>query len=685
MTALADPVLDPTRPPVPKHSPLVRFFRGKVGDANWVRPALLALLALTAVLYLWSLGGSGWANSFYSAAVQAGSVSWEAFFFGSSDAANSITVDKAPGALWVMELSARIFGLNSWSILVPQALEGVAAVGVLYAAVRRVATPGAGLLAGAALALTPVAVLMFRFNNPDALLVLLLVCAAYATTRALENAAMTWLALAGAAVGFAFLAKELQAFLVLPALAVVYLVAAPTTLWRRVRHVLVAGAAMIAAGGWWVLIVTLVPASARPFIGGSQTNSALELVFGYNGFGRLTGNEAGGLGNTNRDAGWTRLFGSMMGSQISWLLPAALILFAAGLWVTRRAPRTDRTRAALLLWGGWLLVTGLVFSLSQGIIHPYYTVALAPAIGAGVGIGGALLWRRRAGFAYAAVLAATIGVTAIWGYELLSADPSWLPWLRIVVLVGGLIAAGLLLVVARLGRVALAAVAGMALAAGIAGPAAYAVDTAGTPHSGAIPTAGPVGGFDHGGPGPGGRGGGNGMPGGGNGNFGGRGNGGFGGPGGNNGMPGGGNGTGPGGPNSRGGMGGMRGGLNGTTPSAALTALLEKDASSYTWVAATVGSDNASGYQLATGDPVMAVGGFNGTDPSPTLAQFQQYVREHKIHYFVGDGSVGFPGRGSSSGSTISRQIAQWVGQNFTSSTVGGVTVYDLTKAITSS
>ena len=189
------------------------------GDPRWVRPALFGLLAVTAVLYLWDLGASGWANSFYSAAVQAGTQSWKAMFFGSSDAANLITVDKPPASLWVMEISARMFGVNAWSILVPQALEGVAGVAVLFATVRRWFGPAAGLIAGAVLALTPVAALMFRFNNPDALLVLLLILGAWATTRAVERASVRWLVLAAAFVGFGFLAKSLQAFLVVPAFA----------------------------------------------------------------------------------------------------------------------------------------------------------------------------------------------------------------------------------------------------------------------------------------------------------------------------------------------------------------------------------------------------------------------------------------------------------------------------------
>ena len=345
-----------TRPRARTRARMLRLWRGPDADPVWARPALFALLGATAVLYLWGLGASGWANAYYSAAVQAGTKSWKAFFFGSTDASNFVTVDKTPGSLWVMEISARLFGVSSWSILVPQALEGVAAVGLLFAAVKRWFSPAAALLAGAVLALTPVAALMFRFNNPDALLVCLLVASAYTMTRALEDGRMRWLIGTGALVGFAFLAKELQAFLVLPGYGVVYLLAGPPRLARRCWHVIVIGLATLAAGGWWVAIVQLWPASSRPYIGGSQNNSFWNVLFGYNGFGRLTGNESGSVGGgptgaANRwgPTGWLRMFNSQFGAQISWLLPAALLLLAGGLAWTIFRPRTDRTRAALVL------------------------------------------------------------------------------------------------------------------------------------------------------------------------------------------------------------------------------------------------------------------------------------------------------------------------------------------------
>jgi 4-amino-4-deoxy-L-arabinose transferase-like glycosyltransferase len=655
-------------PAAPAPGRLARLLRGREGDPAWARPSLLGLLAATAVLYLWGLSASGWANDFYSAAAQAASQSWKAFFFGSSDGSNFITIDKPPAALWVMGLSARLFGVNSWSLLVPQALMGVATVALLYAAVRRWFGPAAGLLAGAVLALSPVATLMFRFNNPDALLVLLLVAGAYATIRALEGGATGWLVLAGGCVGFGFLAKQLQALLVVPAFALVYLAAAPGSPARRLGQLVLAGVAMIASAGWWVAIVELLPASARPYIGGSQTNSILELTFGYNGFGRLTGNETGSVGGAPGggwgQTGWTRMFGPEVGGQIAWLLPAALILLAAGLWLTRRTPLQ---RAALGLWGGWLVVTGLVFSFMQGIFHAYYAVALAPAVGALVGMGAATLWRVRDRVEARLLLAGTTAVTAAWSYALLRRAPDWHPALAPLVLVGGLAVAAALTFGgwSGRGRRRLAVVvAGGGLLVALAGPAAYSLDTAATPHGGAIPSAGPVVPGARGGPGGGpvrggqppgmGRRGGPGFM---------RGGPGFG--------PGPGFGQGPGG-----GPGGLGGLLDGGTPDPELVALLQQDAGSYTWVAAAVGSNSAAGVQLATGEPVMAIGGFNGSDPAPTLEQFQRFVAEGRIHYFLGGGRMGGASMG---GSDAARQISAWVQQSFTASSVGGATVHDLT------
>lgn len=681
-----------------------RLWRGRTEDPRWARPALLGLLLATAALYLWNLSASGYANSFYSAAVQAGSQSWKAFFFGSLDAANAITVDKPPAALWPMALSVRIFGLDSWAILVPEVLMGVATVGVLYAALRRRFGPAAGLIAGAVLALTPVAALMFRFDNPDAALALLMTVTVYCVVRALEHGRTRWLVWAGVVVGLAFLVKTLQAFLVLPPLALLYAVCAPVRPRRRFGQLAWSALATVVAGGWWVAVVELWPASSRPYIGGSQNNSFLELTFGYNGLGRINGEETGSVGGGGGagggqwgETGWDRMFNSEIGGQISWLLPAALILLVAGLVLTRRAARTDAVRASFLAWGGALLTTTLVFSFMAGIFHQYYTVALAPYLAAVIGMGVTVLWRERARTWVAPALAAAVTATAAWGYVLLNRTPDYLPWLKWPVLVGGLVAALGLIFVARLGRGLVLATVGLGFAASLAGPTAYTLSTLNTGHTGSIVTAGPsgasmMGGGRGGGPG----GGGGGFPGGGQGRQGGgmgqpptggngggfpgggfnggrnqQGQNGQGSQGAQNGMPGG---TGEGG-GFGGGGGGMGGLLNGATVGSEAEKLLEEDAGDYTWVAAAVGAQNAAGYQLSTGSPVMAIGGFNGSDPSPTLAQFKEYVEEGRIHYFIAGGTGG--------DSDASSRISTWVQENFEEVTVGSATFYDLTRPTT--
>jgi hypothetical protein len=472
-----------------------------------------------------------------------------------------------------------------------------------------------------------------------------------------------------------------------------------------------------------VLIADLTPAADRPYFGGSTNNNILQLAIGYNGLGRLDGTETGSIGpaGTGGSAfggptGIFRLFGSEFGGQISWLLPAALLALAALLWVSRRAARTDRTRAFALLWGGWLLITGITFSYMQGIIHPYYMVALAPAIAALVGVGAAALWQQGLGWLGRGTLAVGVAVTTWWSLELLDRSPTWLPWLRWIVVVAGVLAviailAAGLVPVRRLGRAMTLGPLGLSLIAGLAGPLAYSLDTAGSTHTGSIPSAGPqltgsFGGFGGAGaPGGAGRVGGGGFSGrahAGSGSAG-TGLGGF--PGGTGapsgsgshvpagaGFPGaagaGGTGTGTGrtgsgtapsfrGRGGRGGFaGGGAGGLSGNTQvSSALIKLLETDASKYKWIAATEGSQEAAPIELATGgDAVVAIGGFNGTDPAPSLAEFESMVAQHEIHYYVGQGSDSF------GGGTGSSAIASWVAAHFTAQTVGGMTVYNLTQ-----
>jgi 4-amino-4-deoxy-L-arabinose transferase-like glycosyltransferase len=699
-----------------------RHARGLPTSPAWYRPALAALLVFTALLYLWDLSASGNANSFYAAAVQAGSLSWKAWFFGALDKSSFITVDKPPGALWVMGLSARLFGYNSWSLLVPQALEGVAAVALLAATVRRVAGPAAALIAGAALALTPAAVLIFRFDNPDALLVLLLVAAAYCVTRAAQDGRTRWLLLAGVAIGFGFLTKSGQALLPVPALGAAYLVAAPVRLRRRIWQLLAALATVVVSAGWWIAAVLLWPAADRPYIGGSTDNNPLELAFGYNGLGRLFGGDGnagggggpGGSGNTSFGGatGLARLFRGEFGLEISWLLPAALLFLAVGLWLTWRRPRTDQTRTGLIIWGGWLLLTGLTFSYMRGTIHPYYTVALAPAIAALIGIGGVLLWQRRSELGWLAygLLSLIILVTVGWDVALLRSQPSFHPVLADAALVLAA-AAVLALVVAalRVRVVRLAVTAGVAALLALAVPVtAWGLATAGTPHTGSIPTA--VATSTSSGPG------GSGAPSAGGG-LGGAPTGRTGGGAPSGTVPSGGRGTGgaprgtaqgaggsghrpggrlpgsglrgthkfggtaggahgrPSGSGSRPGSGFSQTGGAGGTVSSALIKALEKTTTR--WAAATDGSQSAAMLELASGgQAVMAIGGFTGTDPAPTLAQFKAYVAAGDITYYIaGGGGAGGPGGGGTSS-----QITSWVEAHFKSVTIGGETVYVLHK-----
>ncbi|MBV9487560.1 MAG: glycosyl transferase, partial [Frankiaceae bacterium] len=437
-----------------------------------------------------------------------------------------------------------------------------------------------------------------------------------------------------------------------------------------------AGLAVVGSAGWWVAAVELTPASARPYVGGSTTDSVLQLAFGYNGLGRLTGNETGSVGGGGFGTMWgttgiTRLFSSDFGGQISWLIPAALVLGAATFWAVRgRDPVAAAQRSQVWLWASWLVITGAVFSFSKGIIHPYYSVALAPAIGALTGIGAVTLWRLRERLWSRVVLAGTLTMTVAWTNHLMLRSASWHPSLRATILVVGLLAAAAMLLppvmTARPAR-ASAVLAGVGLLAALAAPAAYSLQTAAATHTGAIPSAGPSGaGGGFGGGGPGGRPGrppalGGQAP-----------SAAAGQPTASDGMPAGGLmpplGGGPGG-----------GLLNAGSVSRALTTALETNAASYTWVAATVGAENASGYQLAAREPIMAIGGFNGTDNSPSLAQFKAYVAAGKIHYFIaGGGGPGMAG-GGAGGSISSSSITQWVAANFSATTIGGQTVYDLT------
>jgi 4-amino-4-deoxy-L-arabinose transferase-like glycosyltransferase len=639
--------LDATQPdgPPPRRARR-RWWRQQARPA-WSVPARAAIVVMTTVLYTWNLGAVGTGNSFYAAAVKSGTLSWKAFFFGSLDPGNFITVDKPPASLWVMELSGRIFGFSSWSMLLPEAVAGVATVMIVYRLVRRWAGEVAAVLASVSLALTPIAVAMFRYNNPDALLTLLLVGAAWAVWSAIETGKTNRLVIAGSLVGMAFTTKMLEAFIVLPALALVYLWCGSPRLRRRVVQLVWAGVAVVVASGWWVAIVEVWPASARPYLGGSTDNSELNLIFGYNGLSRIFGSGGSGRGggaNFGGATGILRMFNDVVGGQVSWLLPAALVGIVAAWLLSRGRGRTSLLRAGTVLWSGWLLMYLVVFSDAKGTFHPYYTVVLAPAVAALTGAGVVAMWRLgRRSHRWSWMLPVTVAGSAVWAAILLERTTGYYPWLPAVLLVGGALAAVGLLVLqldAVSSKVALVTVATVAALTMVAGPAAYAATTIANPASGSIISAGPSGG------GSGGVGfGGSGTPG-----VAGR-------------VPVAGSGSGP---------SGVGGGT--ATGSDALDRYLVAHKGSAHYLVAVSGSQSAAPIILATGQAVMAMGGFTGSDPSPTLAQFVAMVKAGEVHYVLVGGNGG---GGPASGSSTTSAIDAWAvahGSKVPASAIGGTT-----------
>jgi 4-amino-4-deoxy-L-arabinose transferase-like glycosyltransferase len=422
-----------------------RFWRSPPNQPPRARPALLAIAAIAALTYAWGMNGAA-LEAFYGAAARSMSSSWHDFFFGAFDPAGTVSVDKLPGALWPQALSLRVFGFHTWAIVLPQVVEGVLSILVLYRAVRRLAGPPAGLVAAAVVATSPVTVALNRGNVADSLLILLIVLAADATAAALVSGRLRTLLLAGVWVGLAFQAKMTVAWLVLPALAGAYLLAAPPRLRVRLTHIALAGAVTAAVSLSWMTVVSLVPAHDRPYVDGTQNDSVFSQTFDYNGIARLrhgsdvfagAGHPAAflvrisqaGAGPIHSVApSWHRLLSGPFGRNDGWLLPAALIAAIAALALSRRAGRRDPLRAAVVLWGLWLIVLGVFFS-AGGYPNSYYVAALSPAIGALCGIGVEVAWRRRGRPEARTCLAGALLASVGYGVYLLGGGsdvPGWL-------------------------------------------------------------------------------------------------------------------------------------------------------------------------------------------------------------------------------------------------------------------
>ncbi|MFG3265124.1 ArnT family glycosyltransferase [Streptomyces bobili] len=681
-TATPTPTPTPAPPSTPTAPPPDKAPR-------WSLPAFLAILVLAAVLYGWNLSGSG-LNSFYSAAVLSGTQSWKAWFFGSLDAGNFLTVDKPPFALMVMGLSCRLFGFGTWQMMLPLILTALGTIWILHSSVKRVWDHGAAAVAALVLALTPITVAINRDNNPDTLLVFLMVGGAALALRAVHNGRL--LPLLGSAVcfGLAFNTKMLQGYIALPAVFAVYLYAAKPRLVKRLVNLAAAAVVLAVSSFWWAAAVSLVPADERPYIGGSTDGTAWNLIMGYNGLGRVLGGEGngggGGGGGFSGTAGIGRMFNDTLGGQISWLIPFAAVALVGGLVLCGRAPRTDLTRAALVMWGGWTALHYLTFAMAEGTMHPYYTTALAPGIAALCGGGGLMLLRAfRADRRWVWVLPLALAVTAGWAIVLLRRASGWNPWLWPAVgVVMALAITGL--IVFRSGNRArlLAASVAAAVVASVAGPAAYAWSvpsgSAAGAMSGTNPTAGPTtgsGGFGGGAGGGGGRGG---FPGTGgeqagqDAQAGGQADGGR--PGGT--PPGaatddaatapGGtapeSGTAPGGTATGGGPGGAAmgggGGMGGGGASTELLSYLKKNQDGAKWLLAVSSSQSAAQLILSSGEPVISMWGWSGSDNAMTLARLKELVKNGELHYIqLGGGGMG-------GGSTATSEVTEWVQKNGT-------------------
>jgi 4-amino-4-deoxy-L-arabinose transferase-like glycosyltransferase len=723
LSAGTDPAPGPGRP-------WWEVWRSPAGQPPWARPALLGIAAIAALLYARNITQAGLAP-FYSVAVKSMSVSWKAFFYGAFDPKATITIDKLAGSFLPQALSARIFGFHPWSLALPQVIEGVISLLVMYRVVRRWAGPVPGLLAAGIFAVTPIAASMFGHSMEDGALTMCLVLAADSWQRAVMDARLRSLVWAGVWVGLGFQAKMLQAWMILPALGIGYLLAAPAGLGRRLWHLGVAGLVMLAVSLSWIALYTFTPAADRPYVDGSTNNSAIAMVFGYNGVERFgisfpgsvagfgagggragaadlpTGSVAapGGRGAVQRynaggflgsSGGWTKLVDARFGPEVGWLYPLALLTLIAGLAWRGRARRTDRLRAGLVMWGTWLVTFGVIYSVMNNIPHTAYMASLAPPLAALSGAGMVLFWRwYRSGSPAGWLLPAALGLELAWAYYLWSDYRSFLPWALPIAIAAGA-AAIVVMVAARLSRRVRGAVVGVGLAAGVAAmlaaPTAWSASVLEVRYAGTSldASAGPAGGF---GPGGGALRAGTGLRLGGSfprgdfpregfrggdfprGDF----------PGGD--VPGGGEqGTG-----QLAGPGGAGGGILGSTTLTSSQQQLFRYVSAHrggaSYLLAVQSWTEASAYILVTGQEVMPMGGFSGSVPEPTLARVRQLVAIGQLRFFLLGGAVGGFGGGAGRGAGgPAAQVAGWVesscatvpGQDYgaTSGAAGAETLY---------
>lgn len=567
---------------------------GAAGEAStaperpaWVRPALAGVLLLAAVLMFADVTVSGYGNDYYAVGAQAAGRSWRALFLDAADLGEYVSLDKGPLPDWLMGLSVRIFGFGSLALMIPGAIYATAAVGILYDAVRRVWGYPVGIGAALLLALTPVAVLVGRFNTPDALLMLLLVASAWAATRALLSGALRDGALAGVLLGLAFNTKMLEAYVILPALFAALALGVRGALGRRAALLGAFTGSLVATSLAWYGLMMLLSTGDRPYVAESRNNSWLQLIFEGNGVSRVNGNGGFASGLESR---LLSLFSHHVGGQIAWLLPLALAGVIVGALQARRAGIGSPQLGAVLIWGGWGITGFLLLSLASGTIHAYYTSLLAPPAAALAALALVRLWEAaRTSAAAAIALAALLLFTGTLAYVLLAHVSSYLPWLRWLCFLAGA-AAALLVVLPHLfgsgGRAFARVALPLAVIAVIAAPAAYSIATAGRAHTGSDPVAGPAAGEES---------------------------------------------SYPGGPQAHARV------AMAASLLPAITRWMEARREGRRFLAAVTDARTADPVALMSGLPVITVGGYQGGDPAPTVAQLRALVRSRRLRFILLD------------------------------------------------
>lgn len=615
-----------------------RLWRGPDRTESWERVALFGLLTAVAALYLWGLDANGWANPYYAAAAQAGAQDWKAFFFGSFEWGNLITVDKTPLSIWIMALSVRIFGLSSWSILAPQALMGLATCYLMYRLVRRGFGPRTALFCTAAYATTPVVMLMSRFNNPEPLMGFLTVSAVFITLKAMESPKLRTFALAGFLLGLGFMAKQVQALLVVPALGISILALGQGQFRQRLQQGLIALGALLATSVAWLLTVDLMPAADRPYIGGSASNSALELTMDYNGLARFlqiplnsAGNKASANGNDAVEfiGGLPRLLNGNFAQEIAWLLVTGIFCSVVLVVLHRTLDLSSRQRNLVVVSVTWFGTALFVLCYMGTMIHTYYTYSLGAPLAMTVALGLSSLWRLRDRAILRVLGAVLLGSSVYMELRVMEYSGEWPLWVWISISALGLIAAVLWILPSVRSRPDLL-VSGILACSLLAAPVGTNLFTMATPQWGTNPMSGPAGSDT--------------------------------------------------GSLSRL-MAALRKGEIRWAQQTALgvavpevTELVKTHTANQKWGAATFTAQNAALYQLESGRPVIPLGGWLGSDPSPTLKEFKSLVSENQVGYFILPQEL--LDRGGLSAEV--QDITDWVRNNFRAEVVDGVSLYDL-------